>query len=77
MLMAGTLGAARHTEYSFLGFMALKLVIVQGRHDAEAALREAQEELAAQAESVRHLQQQLAAAEDTPIADNLTRSPAG
>ncbi|CAL5228113.1 g11189 [Coccomyxa viridis] len=50
---------------------------LRGRHDAEAALREAQEEMAAQAKSVRHLQQQLAAAEDSPIAGHLTSSPAG
>ncbi len=54
-----------------------RIATVQGRHDAEAALREAQEEMAAQAESVRHLQQQLAAAEDSPIAGHLTSSPAG
>ena len=57
--------------------MACSFCAVQGRHDAETALREAQEELAAQAESVRHLQQQLAAAEDTRAADTPVKSPAG
>ena len=51
--------------------------MVQGRHDAEAALRKAQEERAAQAESTRQLQQQLAAADRTPAAENQASSPAG
>ena len=57
--------------------MASDLTNVQGRHDAEAALREAQEELTAQAESIRHLQQQLAEAEDASVADTPVSSPAG
>ncbi len=57
--------------------MASGLATVQGRHDAEAALREAQEELAAQAESIRHLQQQLAVPEDASAAETPIRSPAG
>ena len=53
------------------------LLCMQGRHDAEAALREAQGEMAAQAESIRRLRQQLATAEDIGAAEPLARSPAG
>ena len=51
--------------------------MVQGRHDAEAALRKAQEELAAQADSTRQLRQQLAAADGTHAAETEASSPAG
>ena len=53
------------------------LLCMQGRHDAEVALLEARGEAAAQAESIRQLRQQLAAAEGSGAAEPLASSPAG
>jgi len=51
--------------------------VSQGRQDAEAALQKAQQELAAQAGSMKELEQQLATAKGAPVAAVQAISPAG